>query len=71
MRAQVVSLDGFRRMPIRPSCSTWARSFNRSQLKQTFLVHGEPAAQSILADKLETEGMASVAIPQRGQSFEF
>jgi len=71
VRAQVVSLDGFSAHADQAELLTWARAFNRSQLKRTFLVHGEPAAQSILGDKLETEGMASVTIPQRGQSFEW
>jgi metallo-beta-lactamase family protein len=71
VRAQVVALDGFSAHADQAELLEWARPLDRSRLKRAFLVHGEPAAQSILADKLEAEGMAEVIIPQRGQSFEF
>ncbi len=71
VRAQVVAIDGFSAHADQAELLAWAQSFDRSRLQHTFVVHGEPAAQSILADKLEETGMRKVTIPQRGQSFEF
>lgn len=71
VRAQIVTIDGFSAHADQAELLAWARPFDRGRLQRAFLVHGEPAAQSILADRLEDEGMAKVTIPQRGQSFVF
>lgn len=71
VRAQIVAIDGFSAHADQAGLLAWARAFDRGRLQHTFLVHGEPAAQSILADRLEEEGLAKVTIPQRGQSFTF
>jgi metallo-beta-lactamase family protein len=71
VRAQVVAIDGFSAHADQAELLAWARPFDRGRLA----VHQEgvvqPAAQSILADKLEEAGMAKVTIPQRGQTFTF
>ncbi len=69
VRAEVVAIDGFSAHADQAELLAWARPFDRRRLQHTFIVHGEPAAQSVLADKLEESGMARVTIPQRGQSF--
>ena len=71
VRAQVVGIDGFSAHADQAELLEWARPFDRSRLQQTFLVHGEPEAQSTLAGKLEAEGLKRVTIPQRGQSYDF
>ncbi len=71
VRAQIVAIDGFSAHADQAGLLDWARTFDRGRLQRTFVVHGEPAAQSILADKLEAEGLLQVTIPQRGKSFEF
>ncbi len=71
VRAQVASIDGYSAHADQSELLEWARPFDRSRLQQTFLVHGEPEAQSTLAEKLEAEGLKRVTIPQRGQSYDF
>jgi metallo-beta-lactamase family protein len=71
VRAQVVAIDGFSAHADQAELLEWARSFERGRLRQTFVVHGEPEAQSTLAEKLAGEHMKQVTIPQRGQSFDF
>ncbi len=71
VRAQVIAIDGLSAHADQAELLAWARPFDRKRLRQTFIVHGETPAQSTLADKLESEGMTKVTIPQRGQSFAF
>ncbi len=71
VRAQVIAIDGFSAHADQAELLAWARPFDRKRLRQTFIVHGETPAQVALADKLKSEGMMAVTIPQRGQSFEF
>lgn len=71
VRAQVVTVDGFSAHADQAELITWAHTFDRNRLGQTFLVHGEKMALSVLFDKLKDDGMKTVTIPQRGQSFEF
>jgi metallo-beta-lactamase family protein len=71
VRAQVASIDGYSAHADQSELLEWARPFDRSRLQQTFLVHGEPEAQSTLAEKLAGEHMKQVTIPQRGQSIDF
>ena len=49
----------------------YARQFDRRQLGQIFLVHGEPDRQEQYREGLLEDGFANVAIPVRGQKFDF
>lgn len=48
---------------------SWLRKFKQPP-KHTFLVHGEPGVQEVLASKIESELGWRVSIPDHGQSFE-
>jgi metallo-beta-lactamase family protein len=71
VRAHVVAIDGFSAHADQAELLEWARPYDRKRLRQTFVVHGEPEAQSALAEKLAEEGIRQVSIPQRGQSYDF
>jgi metallo-beta-lactamase family protein len=45
-------------------------SFFKTAPKKTFIVHGEPTAQDVLATKIRNEMGWNVEIPQFGQTFE-
>jgi metallo-beta-lactamase family protein len=49
----------------------WANCFERDRLQQMYLVHGEPAASLVLAEKLRGDGFRNVSVPERGSSVEF
>ena len=42
----------------------------RSRIKKTFLVHGEPVQQQTLAGVLQAQGIGTLAMPARGDTFE-
>lgn len=42
---------------------------DKNQLKQIFLVHGEPAGMKVMKDELEADGY-HVALPEKGMTFE-
>ncbi len=48
---------------------TWLRAF-KSPPKQTFIVHGEPGPQAVLAAKIREELGWTVEIPKQGQQFD-
>lgn len=48
---------------------SWLRNFKQPP-KQTFLVHGEPGVQEVLAEKIESELGWKVAIPEHGEQFD-
>ncbi len=70
VRARVVSIEGYSAHADQFELLTWARPLDRDRLRHVFLVHGEPAAATTLADRLRGEGINEVRIPQRGESFE-
>jgi metallo-beta-lactamase family protein len=71
VRARVASIEGLSAHADQAELLEWARHFDRSRLQHTFLVHGEPAAALVLAEKLRSEGVSKVSVPSRGNSFEF
>ena len=54
VRAQVASLEQFSDHADTPELLTWLRTF-QAPPKQTYLVHGEPAAASQLRDVIRKE----------------
>ena len=71
VRARVVSIEGYSAHADQAELLAWARPLDRDRLQRVFLVHGEPAAATTLADKLRGEGVKDVCIPQRGETVEF
>ncbi len=70
-RARIAALEGYSAHADQAELMEWMRAFDRQRLQQTFVVHGEQAASYTLAEKLRAEGLAQIAVPERGQSFEF
>ena len=48
---------------------TWLKCQNPSQVKRTFLVHGEYDAQKSYKEKLLAIGYNNIEIPEKGESF--
>lgn len=68
-RARVEQLSGFSGHADQADLLSWVGSMSKKP-RQTFLVHGEGDAQTVLAQKLHEQYDISVEIPDRGQSFE-
>jgi metallo-beta-lactamase family protein len=71
VKARVASIEGLSAHANQGELLEWARHFDRSRLQRMFLVHGEPAAALVLAEKLRGEGVREVSVPNRGDSVEF
>ena len=69
VRAKVVSIEGYSAHADQRELLHWANQFDRTRLKQLFLVHGEPQPMGVLKGKLEESGFGVVEMPRRGQSF--
>jgi metallo-beta-lactamase family protein len=70
VRAQVTAIDGYSAHADQAELLGWTQSLDRSYLKQVFVVHGEQPSAFTFAEKLRGIGLAQVAVPTRGQSFE-
>ena len=71
VKARVASIEGLSAHADQMELLEWARHFDRNRLQRMFLVHGEPAASLVLAEKLRHEGVQEVTVPSRGDSVEF
>lgn len=71
VRARIEAIEGYSAHADQAELLQWARGFDRQQLQQLFLVHGEPEAATTLAEKLQSEQLTNVTIPERGQQFSF
>lgn len=69
--AHVETIEGYSAHADQGELLQWAGGLDRQQLKQLFLVHGEPESQNVLSSKLRDSGFGNVVAPSRGQSFEF
>lgn len=70
VRATVRSLGGLSAHADQGEMLSWLRGFARPP-KRTFLVHGEPPAQAVLAEKIRGEFGWEVEIPAQGERHEF
>lgn len=69
LKAEVATINGFSAHADRSELLAWAGHLQQPP-KQTFIVHGEPAAATALADALRTElKFPQVAAPELGQAF--
>ena len=69
VRAQIERIDGYSAHADRAELLEWANHFDRKQLKQVFLVHGEEEGYTSLKSGLEQMGFKNVTVPHRGDSF--
>jgi len=71
VRAQVASIEGYSAHADQAELLQWADGLDRAQLHGLYLVHGEPPAQTVLADKLRAQGFDNVKVPARGDMATF
>ncbi len=71
VKARVAAIEGLSAHADQAELLEWARHFDRGKLQHMFLVHGEPSAALVLAEKLRGEGVRAVTVPERGNSVEF
>ena len=70
LRAEVETLAGFSAHADHSELMDWATAMNLREVREVFLVHGEPAAQSALARALREAGAPRVRAPGQGEVFE-
>lgn len=68
-RAEVVTIGGLSAHAGQDLLLEYAQS-SRDQLKQVFLVHGEPSVAAVFKQKLAEAGMSQVSYPERGLTVE-
>jgi metallo-beta-lactamase family protein len=71
VKAHVESIEGYSAHADQAELVAWAGELDRARLQRTFLVHGEPPAQEVLASKLRAAGLGQVEIPARGDVVHF
>ena len=69
VRARVEHITGFSGHADYREILAWLMGFNRAP-RMTFIVHGEPAASTSLAQKIRDHFGWEVVIPRFGESFE-
>lgn len=70
LKAEVIVHNSFSAHADGNDLLTYIRQFDRKQLQEIFLVHGELARQEKLRSELLIEGTTAVEIPVRGQTFD-
>ncbi|MEZ4618663.1 MAG: MBL fold metallo-hydrolase [Caldilineaceae bacterium] len=71
VRAEVDTIEGYSAHADQAGLLAWATAFDRNRLQKFFLVHGEPEPMQVLATKLQATDVSQVAMPVRGQKYEF
>lgn len=69
LRARVEVINGYSAHADQAEMLDWAAPILPT-LKQTFVVHGDPAAANTLADLLRQQGAAAVEVPETGASYQ-
>ena len=67
LKAEVVVLNSFSGHADHRELLAYISQFNRSEMKQMFLVHGDLDQAEKLADGLKAAGFPRVGIPTRGE----
>jgi metallo-beta-lactamase family protein len=70
LRAQVEVLHAYSAHADHTELMDWANALNLHAVRDVFLVHGEPPAQSALAQSLREAGAPRVRAPKQGEVFE-
>jgi metallo-beta-lactamase family protein len=68
-RAQVETLGGYSAHADKNELRAWVRKLG-GPVHRAFVVHGEPAAATAMAEILHQEGISQVVIPTLGQGFD-
>ncbi len=69
LNAEVIVLDSFSAHADSDELVDYCSSIDKKKLKNVFLVHGELDQQEAFKKNLESIGIKSIAIPQRGDVF--
>lgn len=70
LRAQVEVMNAYYAHADEPELVSFVGRLDRERLRRIFLVHGDPARQTALADALVAAGHLRPVAPDRGESFE-
>lgn len=71
VRARITRIGSYSAHADRDALLAWAAAVQQGgALRRIFLVHGEESSAFALADGLRQQGVASVEVPERGQTFE-
>jgi metallo-beta-lactamase family protein len=70
VQARILYTDVFSGHGDQHDLMNFVRNQNKSQLKQIFLVHGEPESMDSFKSRLAEEGYHQVCIPRKHQTFE-
>ena len=68
-RAEVQTIGGYSAHADRAELRAWVRQLG-GRVRRAFVVHGEPPAAAAMAQILKEEGVAEVAVPTLGESFD-
>ncbi len=71
LKAEVAILNSFSAHAGQDELVGYAQTMDKSRVKRTFLVHGEPAQAEVLSRKLVEAGYGNIAITARGDLAEF
>jgi metallo-beta-lactamase family protein len=69
LRAEVIVLNSFSGHADRNELLSYISQFDRKQLRNIFLVHGDPEQEEKLASGLREREFRNVALPARGEKF--
>jgi len=69
LNAEVITLHSLSSHADENELISYFKNFEMSQLRETFLVHGEFESQLTFATKLKSLGYKNIKIPERGQIF--
>jgi metallo-beta-lactamase family protein len=70
IRARIAKIEAFSGHADYSEMISFLSCQNRSQIKKTFLVHGEYDVQQFFAEELKKEGFHDIEIPAAGDEFE-
>jgi metallo-beta-lactamase family protein len=70
VNANVEEIDGFSAHADYEEMGTWLDEIDTSNLKNIFLVHGEPKVQKVFKDYLNKKGYPNVEVVKYGQTYE-
>jgi metallo-beta-lactamase family protein len=70
VKADVLTMDAFSAHAGQDELLKFLSSQDKKEIKQFFLVHGDPEVRKIFRDKLMQEGYSNIQMPERGQLFE-
>jgi len=70
VRAEITQINAFSAHADYAEATEWLKSMDTSELKKIYLIHGEPDAQVVFKDHLETNGFPNIQIVKYGEVYE-